>query len=379
MPRPVFQESQSLLATRSRLSQAIAIARVLCILGIVYVHAWTGLWGPALAALDRTSQGLLRWGLIELLARSSVPLLSMISGWLVGPSLARRGPRAFLAGKLRTVIVPMLLWNALAVVLVSGAAWLGWLYAPQPSSWGWLANELTGLVHPNEINVQMPFLRDLFVCLLLAPLMVRSPDRVVWLVVAGAAAWSLAPPLLPLLQRPAILAFFALGLLERRHDAAAAIAARPLPLLLVPYAVIAGAKIWLDLFGAAEGIGSPVLLGTVDLAMRGATALAFWAIAWRLAPTPAGQALMRLEPVMFLLFCAHLILIWCAGPAIGALTGPIGSPLYPLFLLAQPVLVLGATLVLAKALRRISPRLAALLSGGRLAPPPPPRSEPAAG
>lgn len=362
----MFQESETFAQTRARTSRAIGLARVLCILGIVYVHAWTGLYGPALNALDHTPQGLLRWGLIELLARSSVPLLSLVSGWLVGPSLARRGARAFLAGKARTVLVPMLAWNAIAVVVVSGAAHLGWLYAPQPTSWGWLANELTGLVRPNEINVQMPFLRDLFLCLLIAPLLVRRSDRTLVLVAAVALAWSLAPPVFPLLQRPSILGFFALGMLVRRHDAAARIAGGPLPLIVAPYLLLAGVKIWLELYGEAQGLASPLLMAVVDLAMRGATALCFWALAWRLAQTRAGAALVRLEPAMFLLFCCHLILIWCAGPAIGALTGPLGAPFYPVFLLAQPLLALGATLALGAALRKVSPPLAQWLSGGRL-------------
>ncbi|MFP5434535.1 MAG: acyltransferase, partial [Alphaproteobacteria bacterium] len=34
----------------ARRSDAIAIARVICIVGVVYVHAWTGLNGEALNA-----------------------------------------------------------------------------------------------------------------------------------------------------------------------------------------------------------------------------------------------------------------------------------------------------------------------------------------
>jgi hypothetical protein len=57
----------------AHLSASIGIARVLCIMGIVYVHAWTGLAGSDLIRLNDTTQGMLRWGLIELLGRSSVP------------------------------------------------------------------------------------------------------------------------------------------------------------------------------------------------------------------------------------------------------------------------------------------------------------------
>jgi hypothetical protein len=103
--------------------------------------------------------------------------------------------------------------------------------------------------------------------------------------------------------------------------------------------------------------------------MRAATALCFWALAWRLAGEGRmqrlGDGLLRAEPYVFLMFCAHLILIWCAGPAIGQITGPLGAPAYPLFLLGQPVLALGGAVVLGQALRRVHPGLARVLSGGR--------------
>ena len=351
------------LTGEHRLSCAIGMARVMCIMGIVYVHAWTGRNGADLQMLNHTPQGMLRWALVELLARSSVPLLSMISGWLVGPSYLRRGTRVFLAGKARTVLAPMVLWNALAIVLVSGAAWAGWIYAPRPTSWGWTVNELFCLVRPDDINVQIPFLRDLFVCLCLVPLLVRCPDRVLAMVAAFAVVWQLAPVDVPVLQRPSILLFFTLGLLARRHDLAAWMASRPLALMALPYGAMAAVKIWLEVSGAVQ---APVLLGTVDLVMRLATALFFWAIAWGVAGTRLAAPLQKVEPYMFLMFCAHLIMIWLAGPLIGRLTGPIGSPLYPLFLIGQPVLVLGATVAFGRALMRLAPGAARLLSGGRL-------------
>jgi len=348
-------------------------------MGIVYVHAWTGLYGPSLSALADTPQGLLRWGLIELLGRSSVPLLSMISGWLVGPSLARRGWRRFLAGKVRAVLVPMVAWNLIAIVVVSGAALAGWLYAPHPEALNlaaldWLANELLAFRAPNEINVQMPFLRDLFVCLVAAPLLVRARTPLLGAIALMALVWSLFAGGLPwgfyVLQRPSILAFFVLGMLARRGDLAARVGGWPLGGLVLPYLAMAGLKIWLEVFDAAEEAAHPLVFALADLAMRAATALCFWALAWRLAGEGRmerlGDGLLRAEPYVFLMFCAHLILIWCAGPAIGQITGPLGAPAYPLFLLGQPVLALGGAVVLGQALRRVHPGLARVLSGGRL-------------
>jgi len=359
---PVRRDARH-LADDQRLSAAIGMARVICILGIVYVHAWTGRNGADLQAFNHTPQGMLRWALVELLGRSSVPLLGMISGWLVAPSYRRRGARGFLAGKARTVLAPMVLWNALAIVLVSGAAWAGWIYAPRPTSWGWTVNELFCLTRPDDINVQIPFLRDLFVCMVLVPLLVRCPDRVLGVAAAGVMVWSLAPVAVPVLQRPSILLFFILGLLARRHGLAAWVAARPLALMALPYVAMAGVKVWLEV---DTGPHHAVLLGAVDLVMRLATALFFWAMAWRVADSRLAGPLGRIEPFMFLMFCAHLIMIWLAGPLIGRLTGPIGSPLYPLFLLGQPLLVLAATLAMGRALVLAAPGAARWLSGGRL-------------
>jgi fucose 4-O-acetylase-like acetyltransferase len=352
-----------------RLSAAIGIARVLCILGIVYVHAWTGQVGDVLARLHGTPQGLLRWALIELLGRSAVPLLSLISGWLAGASLARRGWRSFVAGKARMILAPMVVWNALAILLVSSAAHAGWIQAPQPTSWRWTLNELLCLVAPADINVQMAFLRDLFLCLMAAPLLVRLPDRALWAIMALTAAWTISGVSIPLLLRPPILMFFAAGILVRRRGLAAWLAQRPLAPAALAYALFVVVRVWLEVAGVDRGVDNPALLAAIDLAMRAATALVFWRIAWRLAGSAAAQPLLRIEPYAFLIFCSHLIMIWLGGPLIGQLTGPLGSPLYPIFLLAQPLLVLAAALLLGRALKASAPPLASLLSGGRLVPP----------
>ena len=58
-----------------RRSDAIRAARVVCIAGVVYVHAWTGLDGHALELARGTPQEVLRWVLMEVFGRSAVPLL----------------------------------------------------------------------------------------------------------------------------------------------------------------------------------------------------------------------------------------------------------------------------------------------------------------
>jgi len=210
----------------------------------------------------------------------------------------------------------------------------------------------------------MPFLRDLFVCMIAAPLLVRAPDLTLGIVIAAAIGWSIAGLSLYLLLRPTILAFFCLGILARRHEWARRVAARPLWPAALGYMLFAAIEIGLQVSDAATD--RPHVLATVDLAMRFATAAFCWALVWRLATTRAGAVILGLERYAFLLFCVQLIVIWLGGPLLGRLTGPLGAPLYPAYLVVQPALVLGATMAIGSMLVRLSASAAALLSGGRL-------------
>jgi hypothetical protein len=350
----------------ARLSGAIAISRVICVLGVVYVHAWTGLGGMQLVEADATGQGAMRWALMELLGRSAVPLLGMISGWLVAGSACSRPYGRFLNGKARTILLPLLLWNMLAMLIVSGGAWLGWLLAPAPRSIGEALNQLLCLVSPNEVNVQMAFLRDLFICMALAPLLARLPAK--WLALAGvvAAGWAISGLMFPLLLRPAILLFFIFGILARRGRWELRAAGAPLGLTAVVFGVCALVKAGLSAWAAPVGMAHPHLMAAFDLVLRIAAALFFWRVAWDLAGRGGGALLQRLEPYAFLIFSAHLIMIWLGGPLIGSVTGPLGSPLYPAFLLLQPLMVAAVGVALGRVLMTVAPQAAWLLSGGRL-------------
>ena len=350
---------------QDQLTPAIKIARVICIMGVVYVHAWTGLVGHNLTDLDHSAQGMLRWTLMELFGHSAVPLLSIISGWLVVGSLRKRQWRQFTVDKVRTILAPMVLWNALAILFVSSAAWLGWIEAPMPTTLRWTIDELFCLWTPDDINVQMPFLRDLFVCMLAAPLLVRMPSRVLAMVGLAGFGLTIAGYPLFILLRPSILSFFAIGIIARRTGAHRKAATWPMTLSALPYAAMAALSIWIYATGIIAD-NSP-LASVLDLATRAAAALLYWAIAWRLAASRMSAPLLRIERYAFLMFCSHLIMIWLLGPLIGRVTGPLGSPLYPAFLLLQPVLVMLAAIGLGRAILLCSPPAAKMLSGGRLA------------
>lgn len=348
------------------ISQAIGIARLICILGIVWVHGWTGLGGDEMAALAGSAQHVMRWTVVELFGRSAVPLLSIVSGWLVARSLAQRGPRIFLGGKARTVLLPMLLWNAIALLLVVGAGGLGLIRAPLPGDMRWLADNLLNLTRAGDIDVQTSFLRDLFVCMLVAPWLVRLRSRWLLPIAGGAALWTIAGWQLLVLLRPGILLFFVTGILARRHGLAERMGALAFWRAALPFALIVPVKIWLSVHG--EGIAGyhVELVATVDLLARAAAALLVWRSAMALGRRGIGAWLLGLERYAFFLFCSHLLFMWLLAPAVGAVTGPMGSTGWPLFFLVQPALALGFAILVARLIEVVSPAAADLLSGGRL-------------
>ena len=65
----------------SRLSTAIAIARLIGIMGIVYVHAWTGRTAEELAAVAFSWQAVLRTVLGEVFGRSDWEMPMLTDGY----------------------------------------------------------------------------------------------------------------------------------------------------------------------------------------------------------------------------------------------------------------------------------------------------------
>jgi len=348
------------------LSQAIGIARLICILGIVYVHAWTGIGGEQMSRLAETTQGVVRWSVVELFGRASVPLLTMVSGWLVASSIAKRGPGSFLSGKARAVLAPMLLWNAISLVVVMSASRAGWIIGPMSGDVLFFANNIISLTGGADINVQMTFLRDLFLCMAAAPLLVRLSSRALLLLMAVTGIWVIGGWQLYLLLRPSILIFFIAGLLARRHGLAEA-AARLAPWqAALPVLLIAPVKIGLSIAMDGRGGLDLHLLAAVDLVMRAAVALLVWRLAIGLGRRPLGAQLLGLERYAFFLFCSHLLFMWLIAPQLGALTGPMGQPGWLGLFLIMPLLALVFAIGLAKAVETLSPAAADLLSGGRL-------------
>jgi hypothetical protein len=202
--------------------------------------------------------------------------------------------------------------------------------------------------------------------MLAAPWLVRMSSGGLLGVAVTAAIWVVADWTVPILLRPAILLFFACGVLAARHGLAERIAHLPVRAAIWPFLLVLPLKLVLAIWGDRLAAPGGHLVAAVDLGLRFAAAMAVWRLSILFASRPVGAWILRLAPYSFLLFCSHVIFMWLLGPLLGSATGAMGHPAWPFYFLLQPLLALGFAVALGEGLAALSPAAAQVLSGGRL-------------
>jgi succinoglycan biosynthesis protein ExoH len=268
------------------------------------------------------------------------------------------GWRRLVGRKLRTLVLPMVIWNgAMAVGIViaqSAGAGFGWFPAlAQGGARGW-ADALLALTAA-PLDLPLYFLRDLFVCFLLSPVLGRLLARhpIATLAVVAGVVFSEAE--LGFLLRPDILLSFAIGSALAIHrvdvgrwDACAPAVAGGFLAAGLALAVLLAA-------GYREALGSDrITQALIPVGIAG-----FWSLSAVLERSRFGRMLARAGRYSFLVFCIHyplMMLEWMAWQHL-----PLG---YPLFYVLAPVSSLAAGIAVWHLLRRRAPTLLALIDGG---------------
>lgn len=337
-------------------SDTIRLARITSIFFTAYIHAWPGA-GQVRADARMVGMDWISVIFIDWLGRGAVPLLSIVSGMLVWHTLAARRPQRFLLGKLRTLVVPMVIWNTAMLVLLTAAVVLGLKeHLPDTAWYNWLF-ALTA----EPVNIPLGFLRDVFVCMLLAPvlhpILRHAPMAGLLLAAAIAVGGYVAHDMgWPLFLRPSIFVMFALGLLLVRFDQVAAFSRPALGLAALAGLVLTD-LVAPDVFHAL----GPDLL---NLVRRLLIALLVWQ-ACMVAIRYGGHRLLWLERYIFFFFCTHSILFTVLGSiSQHVLTDPY-SPLYWLYFVVQPILGLVLVALIYNAAQVRVPRFLAVATGQR--------------
>lgn len=357
------------------LSLAIDVLRpvlilVMCLAHIPLLHSY-----PHPMVSLEMPQSVLGPLLRDVLARNTVPALTVISGYLACQSFSYKSYPLFVGDKLRRILLPFLLWNVITLgflylLFVQFQVDLGGHIAPIDS----LSDTARALLGYNTVPVNIPtyFLRDLFLILLCVPLFHWVTHRA-WAGVAVAMLLlGLMMSVLPLfisigghglLYRNDMPLFFLLGYLIARHGIRVPRIGPSTSLVvcltLLPASVIA--TVWLAQakppvecylrFRPLLGLGMLAALPfAVNLIRAGRDGWAVRAIRW-------------LSPFSYSIFLSHILIAYAIGanlpdPAsrwLHELQIDNGSPLWVQFIYVAAFLI--ACLGLGASVKTIHDRL----------------------
>ena len=376
--------SAGLSALSESVSQRIAMARVLCIVGMIYVHVPSGENAATAGLLDLSSGfNAFQAFVVEGFGRASACLLSIVSGFLTFRALKkpRSSVRALYKRRFATIVVPMMLWSSITVVIyaIVSLSRTTFLQIEGDGIEVVLAylNFLVFLTDmPVGATMHLAFLRDLFVCVLLSPFLLVALNR-------AAAATLLLLLFVYLIDfresliilRPLVLLGFALGMwiaLRRfRLNALDAYWAWWITLSVAGACLImlfnAGMLPALDQSFARHGYDAKDSLLYPVTRLFGT--LAVWTLTAQLLDNRLKKVLMPLTPYIFVAFCSHYVVLTLLYFSLWQpLFGDSGGLLYPVWFVAAPALSIAIALVMIQVLATWFPSLARQLSGGRMIP-----------
>lgn len=338
---------------------AIKVSRVVCIFFVMYVHVYSG-HGANLPIMSKFDASDVYYHFfMDVLGRSSVPLLSIISGWLYVNS-AEKTYFSLVWAKFQTLLIPLFIWNIITLTLVFAYAILTGKADHLPRDVASLTNALLAISR-SPINIQLGFLRDLFVIFLLSPLILPLVKRGGIFVLIATALFCVMVPYTPILLRTQLLFFFSLGIYLARKETIR------IPISLVAVALIVLAVLFTtSMFAVAQRQPAFDFFGR-ELILRLSVAVIVWHVAVQVSQR-AGSSIMRLEPFAFLAFCSH-VLFFRAFSLIGVkIFGGLASPLYPIYFTIQPFLGFAVAVVFGTYMVRVAPNLLRLLNAGKLLP-----------
>jgi succinoglycan biosynthesis protein ExoH len=364
--------------TKGELSQTIGFARIALIVGLVFLHyEWfpNGRISP-FRGLDPMQNQIATFvqSFVLFFFFSVVPLLSTVSGWLFFSFLA--DPASSLASRIRrrfaSLYLPLVFWNTVFL----GILMLLFYAAPDYPLLGEMnidfnsagamdyVNAVFGITaHP--IGFQFWFVRDLFVTVLVSPLLwlllTRAP--MVGAVLLG-ACWILGHDLW-IFFRTDVVFFFYVGGLIRLRGVPVEIGARATLIFLATYVLLCALR---TLAPYVVGDNNPYELQVATRGMRLVGVLACWGLFQRIALTNIGGVVARYGGLAFFLHAAHYPLIAEVKLILWDLLPSETQP----WMLAHYVVSVAITVAigigLGLVLTRFAPKVFALFNGGRLLP-----------
>ncbi|RNF32765.1 hypothetical protein NM04_00040 [Massilia aurea] len=327
------------------LRERIALLRFVMIFGVIVLHT------PAYVPMSELGDG---WfdatkAFFQLaMFRATVPVLTIISGFLLFGAGLDRLPGKLFGKKARTILLPFLCFNlpllplALGAEMFAGIELSAQLWPFEPMAW---LNAAFGLT-ASPINYPLNFLRDLLVLILLAPLFGWLLRRHAWpgLVLVAVVFFNNYDGVLVLRDLMAVL-FYVGGMAAVRGWNLRRLDRYALPCLM------------LFLLACAAMVHFRIANTTY---LRLVAPFLIWPATVLLAESRAGRWLAGMSKYSFFMFLAHspvLLLTWI-------LYGRFGDGLpYPVYWVMAPLVVTGVLIVVYRLAEHLMPRLFPVLIG----------------
>lgn len=365
-------------------SHAIGLARILLIIGLVFLHygSFPGSAASPFNGLDTAEHSFATWvnSAVLFFFFSCVPLLSMVSGWLFFSFTAQDAGRALrqrIGKRFVSLYLPLVAWNTayLTVFYV--------LYRHNPaasfftqsnrismnfatgSAWEF-ADAILGITRL-PFAFQFWFVRDLFITTLVTPVFWLLLKRTPWLGAAILGTIWLSGWNLWIFIRTDVPFFFYMGALLRIKQLPLTLSARAVAGIMAGYVLLVALRALAPyaIPGAADGM-NPFWLDVATRLMRMVGVLGCWGVMYRLARTSAGRRASAYGGLAFFLHSAH----WPLLALVKSLVARVMLMDNDAALLAHYVISVALTVMLGLAcgllLARFAPRLFALMNGGRL-------------
>ncbi len=355
------------------------MARMLCVLGMIFVHVPDGQTDSPLYAFNAGGLGFFLEGLlVEGPGRAGAALLSVISGYLAAMTLLK-SPSSVVSlyrRRFSSIVIPMVFWG--------GVTYLVYLLVSQARPT--FINDATSLIDtlniiffitemPIGATMHLGFLRDLFVCILLTPVLILAVQRMPWLILSVLGVFYLFEhnQASVIILRPLVLFAFVIGI---------TLAVRRAPLnawdKYCPLFVVLTAMTTVSIMLVNDG-AAPELVNlfaryelSFDETVLYPLGRLFGSLAiWTYIPVLLGGGFQRwvnkYSPYLFAAFCSHylmLTLLFFAGwyPVFGDRE----SVFFIAWFLSAPLVSMGIAVLIVHAALKIAPPLAGMLTGGRV-------------
>ncbi len=364
-------------------SQRIVLARLLCIFGMIYVHV------PLLDVRVHyaVSNGFfdfefLRAFIIEGYGRTSACLLSVVSGYLVAKTLKGNSfsIKRFYQRRFKSIIVPMLLWGLLTTLVFSIVSLLQTTFLHEVCGFDRqrLISCINVVFHLTEMGqgptMHLAFLRDLFVCMLLAPVLIVLLRQAPALLLVVLTVVYLLDIESFIILSPLVLLGFSAGILIGLHHLRIDWVDK-LWLLWAGMATLMTLLIIAFDHGQLPDLQKAFSDQSLDAKesllyplSRFFGALTIWTVTAKLVTIRYFRISATLEPYLFFAFCAHpLMLSIMQTAATGLLAPALVTVAYPFWFVIAPAVVILVTQACTIMCSVFVPAVLEKITGGRWA------------